>query len=46
VDLDPRNDAEFEVLIILSPHTLLADGYERTDGTSTARTTRVACGSN
>ena len=26
VDLDPRNDAEFEVLIILSPHTLLADG--------------------
>jgi len=28
VDLDPRNDAEFEVLIILSPHTLLADGYD------------------
>ena len=46
VDLDPRSDAEFDVLIILSPHTLLADGYERTDGTSTARTTRVACGSN
>jgi hypothetical protein len=28
VDLDPRNDAEFEVLIILSPHTLLADGCD------------------
>jgi len=28
VDLDPRNDAEFEVLIILSSHTLLADGCD------------------
>jgi hypothetical protein len=28
VDLDPRNDAEFEVLITLSPHTLLADGWD------------------
>jgi hypothetical protein len=29
VDLDPRDDTEFEIVIALSPHTLLADGYDR-----------------
>jgi hypothetical protein len=28
VDLDPCDDAEFEVLVTLAPHTLLADGYD------------------
>ena len=28
MDLDPRNDAEFEGMTTLSPHTLLADGYD------------------
>jgi hypothetical protein len=29
IDLDPDDDAEFEVLVALSPHTLLADGYDQ-----------------
>ena len=28
VDLDPRKDGDFEVLVALSPHALLADGYD------------------
>jgi len=29
VDLDPRADAEFEILVALSPYTLLADGWDQ-----------------